>query len=276
MSPHPVVDLPLLERQHIVVFPDSVMDADHDLYLRTRSPDKVDGTPWPWVNFKGKERDRGLHAIAEAHSDGVSLLPVRASEACDLEVPVGHPLPRTVYAASPAHPTRYYPTADFHRRVFESKFAEAVRLIMALGAREFRVEWERGWRDDLAAEVELSVKKVANVRGSLEASAAREQSLLFEAHMVPGPPRLPEGLIWYHHEPTWQAVAEGRLNNRMTELRLFVRSTEDYNVNAEFVTKVLRRKVFGLGGEFTRHVETTWRIEGTFEDAPRGHWWQST
>lgn len=270
-----LLDVPSIERQQIVVFPDSVVDADHDLYLRTRESDKVDGTPWPWVKFKTRERDRGLHAVAEAYEDGVALLPVRASDATGLNLPAGHPLPRTVYVASPADPARYYPTADFHRKVFEHKFAEAVRLIMALGATDFRVQWERGWKDDLAIEVERSVKKVGNARAAVNASSSRDQSLLFEGHMAPGSsPRLPEGLVWYHHEPTWQAVAESRLNNRLTELKLFVRSAEDYNVNADFVAKVLGQKVFGLGGEFARHVETTWRIEGSFADPPKRQWWQ--
>jgi hypothetical protein len=273
MSAPSVSQLPLLERQSIVIVPDAVLDADHDLYLRERDSEKLNTRPWPWAKFKAKERDRALHAVAEAYEDGVQLLPVRASEASDLVLPVGHPLPATVYVASPAQPMRYYPAADFHRRVFEHKFAEAIRLVMALGAIDFRVHWERGWRDNLAVDAERSVKKLAGVRGEVHGSRSRDQELLFEGTMIPSEPRLPQDLVWYHHEPTWQAIGASRLENNLRELKLFVRSAENYNIDAMFEAKLLRRKVLGLGGEFTKHVETTWRIEGTFGEPPKRRRW---
>ena len=39
---------------------------------------------------------------------------------------------------------------------------------------------------------------------------------------MPNELALPPGLLWYPHEPTWQAVAEGRSAYRLTEFELRV------------------------------------------------------
>jgi hypothetical protein len=216
--------------------------------------------------LKADPRHPAIRALQEAQEEGLDLLAVRQSEVGELAMPAGHPLPRTVYIGSPAVATRYYPMADFHRRVFEERFSEAVVLLMALGAEHFRVRSEHGWGRDLSAEIETPAR-VVKADGEITVAHQKDSSLLFEAHLDPGRPRLHRHPIWYHHESAWQSIAEGRLEHGLLDFSLTVSTREDFGIDADLAAKIRRRKVLVLGGEFGTHVNTTWVLEGTF--APR-------
>lgn len=76
-------------------------------------------------------------------------------------------------------------------------------------------------------------------------------------------PTLPEGLVWFQHEPMWQSVAEGRLNYGSTDFRLEVAYEDDYGINANLSQKVLLTNT-GLGGKFEEYKSTLWRMEGEY------------
>jgi hypothetical protein len=177
-----------------------------------------------------------------------------------------------VYVGNPAVAERYYPAANIHPQIFEHKFAEAVRLIMALGAAQMTVRWESGWGKDVAATLRIPLSMIARGRGEIRANADRQSSLLFEAHLKPTQPELPDGLVWFGHEPTWQSVADGRLKYGLTHFELSVESTDDYGIDTGFEAKVRRQKVLSLGGAFTAHARTRWSIEGDFGSRPRRGW----
>src|SRR3954454_15688979 len=129
------LELPYGTRQRIVVVPDDVLEAEND-------PGDVDGRDQrrgPWGVLRRDPRHPTLKALKEAEDDGLRLLPVRQSYVGELDMPIGHPLPNVVYIGSPAVAERYYPIADFHVRVFEERFGEAMLLLMALGAERLTV-----------------------------------------------------------------------------------------------------------------------------------------
>jgi hypothetical protein len=206
-----------------------------------------------------------MQAIEELRNEGVPILPVTSHQASALELPIGHPRIGVIYVCDPADPRRYWPAAEFHRRVFEHKFAEAARLLMALGARSMQVRSERGWRGEMAAGMLAPIRGVLTRSGRASATAERSSEMLLEASLEPtGDPEIPRGLVWYSHEPSWQMVAEGRMHRGLTDFALKVESTDDYGINADFEVKARRMKLLQLGGEFTAHKATTWVIEGQF------------
>lgn len=260
-----ITDLPYGERQRIVVVPDAVLDA-----VAEPPPEPEAQPPWrPWDLLKADARHPAIRALQEAEDEGLDLLPVRQSAVGELAMPAGHPLPKTVYIGSPAIATRYYPMADFHRRVFEERFSEAVVMLMALGAEQFRVLSEQGWARDLSTQIDTPVS-VAKAGGVMKAGQRKDSSLLFEAHLDPGRPRLHHHPIWFHHESTWQSIAEGRLEHGLRDFSLSVTTREDFGIDGDLAAKIRRRKILGLGGEFGTHVNTTWVLEGTFAPARRG------
>lgn len=261
--------LPYGQRQRIVVVPDDVIDAES-----VPAAEAAEGTSlWrPWSLLHRDPRHPVIKALKEAEEDGLDLLAVRQSTAGDLAMPVGHPLPATIYIGSPAVPARYFPVADFHRRVFEERFSEAALLLMALGAERFSVRSERGWSRDMSGEIEMPLQAVVKANGEAMAKHTKDSSLLFEAELNPGVPEVPTTLVWYQHEPSWQSVADGRMKYGLRNFSLTVTSREDYGIDTSFATKIGTRKALSFGGNFTQHIDTTWVLEGTFGEATRRGW----
>ena len=277
-----VLEIAQADRQQIVVVPNEVFqqlptplaDASGSRLgrlsygVRERLPARVPGSASRTV-------DGRMQAVRELREDGVPILPVTSHQASALQLPIGHPRIGVIYVCDPAEPRRYWPAAEFHRRVFEHKFAEAARLLMALGACSMQVRSERGWRGEMAAGMLAPIRGVLSRTGRASATAERSSEMLLEASLEPtGPPEIPSGLVWYSHEPSWQMVAEGRMHRGLTDFALKVESTDDYGINADFEVKAKRVKLFQLGGEFTAHKATTWVIEGKFApwtlDGPQG------
>ena len=277
-----VLEIAQAERQQIVVVPDEVFEqvptplieasgsrlGRFTYGVRQRLPARIPGSA-------NRTVDARMQAVRDLREDGVPILPVTSHQASAVKLPIGHPRVGVIYVCDPADPQRYWPAAEFHRRVFEHKFAEAARLLMALGACSMQVRSERGWRGEMAAGMLAPIRGVLSRSARASATAERSSEMLLEASLEPtGAPEIPSGLIWYSHEPSWQMVAEGRMHRGLTDFALKVESTDDYGINADFEVKARRVKLLQLGGEFTAHKATTWVIEGQFasrtRDAPQG------
>jgi hypothetical protein len=199
-----------------------------------------------------------------------SELPVQIvgiSSAGALTFPPGHPRPKVIYAQHPADAVLYFPVASFHRRVFEHKFGEAVRLLGALGAREIYVEHKKGWSRDFAADISgpipVSVEPV-HTGVSVGVAAKAAENLLFKASLKGSDtPQLLENSIWLPHESTWQAVVDMRMKYGLRDFSLSLNYEEDYQVNAGLKVEV-EKVGFEIGGKFEDHVATVWTMSGRF------------
>ncbi|MDQ3410146.1 MAG: hypothetical protein M3469_09215 [Actinomycetota bacterium] len=279
MTSTELTNRPYADRQRVVVLPDAVIDAiglgiepqEGALQRAVRAARNLwDNVPRRRPSDPGS--DPAVAVLEDLGEDDVNVLPISHRQASALQMPVGHPLLRTVYIGSPALPERYYPAADFHRRVFEHKFAEASLLVMALGATRLTVIWERGWNRELAGDLEAPFRKIIKASGEVKATRSQDASLVFEAELTPGDPHVPDRLVWFYHEPTWEMIANGRLHSGLREFSLTVRNSDDYGVDSDLAAKLRRRKILSLGGDFVAHRETSWRIEGEFGPAPKRSW----
>lgn len=264
-----LVELPYGTRQRIVVVPDDILEAERDAD-RASEQDR----PWrPWDALRGDPRHPTLKALKEAEEDGLRLLPVNQSQVGQLDMPIGHPLPNVVYIGSPAVAERYYAIADFHARIFEERFGEATRLLMALGAERLTVRSQHGWKRDIGVNFDAPIKRVLKNRAEVRIGGRRDRSLVFEAELKPrATPDVPRDLVWFSHEPTWQAIADGRIRYGLREFQLQVVSREDFGIDASFASKIRNQRILSLGGGFTQQVDTSWLLEGTFSELPKRGW----
>ena len=269
-----LLDKPYAERQRIVVADDAVVAAEREAAETAAQT----GTGVDWrqvarltmaVSGVGalEAAVEGVSAAAKARTEGLKILTLSRTEAQALTLPPGHPRDRVVYIGHPALAPVYYPAAGFHRFTFEHKFAEAVRLIMALGATDLEVQHVRGWSDDFAVNLSAPLPTAVPVEASITARRRRVtgSSALFRAKLAGSTePTLPDELVWFPHEPTWQQVADGRLKYGLSEFQLAVRYEDDYGIDAGF--KLSASKVgLDLGGNFQEHESTTWKISGSFD-----------
>ena len=252
--------LPYAKRRTIVVVDDEAV-ADAQPPTRSTTPAWLDLAA-PAVPAGGAAV-QALKAALAARDEGLDVLPVAHSTADRLTFPPGHPRDRVLYVAHPVAPGTYFPAAQFHRLAFEHKFAEAVRLLMALGAAELVVEHETGWSRDFAAQLDARLPKGATAA----AGATRRtdaSSALFRARLDPsGEPHVPAELAWYPHEPAWQQLAEGRLRHGLRDFELTLRYEDDYGVDVALKAAAERVRL-DLGGRFEDHRATAWAIRGRF------------
>jgi hypothetical protein len=274
--PLDVSSLPYSRRQLIVVLPDQVVDAARQAEATAASRNVE--TDWGDIGIKaviglrsltsvyGLAAEVAIEAIkawAKARENGLYVLQVAQSEASLLQFPPGHPRDQTMYVAHPAKPMVYYTAATFHRMAFEHKFSEAIRLLMSLGATHISVEHVKGWSQEFSAKVSAGIPK-AKTDAAAKKTESNASKLLFEANLKNDKePILPQGLVWYEHEPTWQAVAAGRLEYGLQKFTLDVAYEDDFGVNAGLKSRA-QKTGFELGGSFEDHESTIWKISGNF------------
>lgn len=270
-----LLNLPYSERQLVIVQPDEVAAATR---RAVESPRPQEGaTDWRAIAARiGKVAlgfsiygpiveitTEAINAWARARESGLNVLQIGRTEAQALRFPPGHPREQTLYVAHPALPSVYYTTAAFHRMAFEHKFAEAILLLMSLGASKITVEHVRGWSREFSAKISAPLPEI-DVAASAGHSAQSGSSLLFEATLNnKHVPSIPSDLVWFSHESTWQAVANGRMQFGLSQFSLTVNYEDDFGVNAGLKVRV-QKAGLDLGGTFEDHTATTWKIYGEF------------
>jgi hypothetical protein len=197
-------------------------------------------------------------------ASGLRILQVGRTEAQDLRFPPGHPREGVLYIGHPALANVYYTIAEFHRVTFEHKFCEAIELLMHLGASKIRVEHVRGWSQKFSARLSVPLGPTESLSTEEERQERKQDQLLYEATLV-GTTKatLPERMVWYPHEPTWQSIANGRIKFGLCDFSLSVSYEDDFGVNAGLKASV-QKIGLELGGRFEDHVSTIWRISGQF------------
>jgi hypothetical protein len=271
---------PYAERQRLVVADDAVVEAERQ--VEANAADSGKAVDWGQVAVRAAAlvpmttvavaamATIGLavetaRAAARARERGVDVLTISRTEAQVLRLPPGHPRDRVLYVGHPAAENLYYPAAGFHRLTFEHKFAEAIRLLMSLGATELEVQHLYGWSNEFAANLDVPLASAGigvGVKGGRKQSEG--SSALFRATLRGSEsPSIPADVVWYPHEQTWQPVAEGALRYGLRDFELTVRYDDDYGVDAGLKLAV-EKAGLDVGGSFQEHVSTSWKISGKF------------
>ena len=261
------LEMPYAKRQLIVVVDDHVVEAERAARSSTGGEsNKVD---WAEV-FKesllySPAITLGIKIVKAIRDAGANVLPVSRSESAALQFRPGHPRDRVLYVGHPLVPDIYYSAAQFHRRMFEHKLNEAIKLLMGLGAIEINVEHHSGWGWEFSANLNLPIGKQfsATTGGGTE----KQRHLLFQISLdLEGTtdPSVPDGLVWYSSEPTWQQVVEGREKYGLKSFALSLRYEDDFGINAN-IPFIIKKLKFDLGGKFENHKSTIWNIQVKFK-----------
>lgn len=183
-----------------------------------------------------------------------------------LTLPPGHPLYDTVYIGHPLKTLVYVPLANFHRFLFEEKFNELMKLFSCLGAEKIGISYVSGYREAFEASGSVALPVDVPVQIQVSAKGAKEGVAMadLEAHFEPtAQAYIPEGLVWYPYETTWQQIAEGRLKGGLKKIDVALRYEDDFGVSGELATGLESMKL-KIGGDFQKHEKTTWKFHGTF------------
>ena len=273
----PILSRPYSDRQMIVVVEDTVADMMQEMKLKEDTQKENDHSTFetvletallvtfPTPTILVKTARQLVRSWQRARDQGIPVLQIGKSEACQLDFPLGHPREGIVYVGHPAIPPVYNTIADFHRVTFEHKFREAISLLMNLGAIHMRVEHVSGWSKEFSSRLSVPLNEPDMGLSATGSSARSSQNeLLFEANLIgTSEPRIPEGLVWYPREETWQAIAEARMEFGLKQFSMNVAYVDDFGINAK-LKATIADSGFDLGGNFEDHRQTWWRIAGKF------------
>ena len=288
------LDIPYTDRQRILIAADEHVAAERQ--SRAGVEEQAQRQPWSpgdegtsasggsevaasksHTAVAAQHLQRGLHGLQDAGAglkrglDDRAMLTLRRrlgilmigrAEAGVLRFDHGHPLTDVLYVGHPARPDLYYPAAEFHRRVFEHKFAEAVMLLTSLGASRIALTQVQGQ----ARETEgAALAQTSLALGFTRTRSERSWSgAMFVAEFPgSGEPVVPDGLCWFPDEHTWQMLAHSRIAGGAEKTSLEVRYLTDYGIDMHMVRSA---RTFGvkIGGKFQEHHDTIWRLDAEF------------
>jgi hypothetical protein len=286
------LDIPYTDRQRVVIVADDQVDEERRWRAgRTLEAPQShgEGTLVPGdvaedtagqspAAIIGRHLHRGLESLqyagagmAQAVDDRAAkwalrhklgALMIGRTEAGALRLDQGHPLTNVLYVGHPAKRQLYYPAAEFHRRVFEHKFVEAVTLLTALGASRIAVQQEEGETRDRERSSVAAGLGFTRTRQEQSRSGAE-----FEAEFPgSGKPFIPDDLCWYPDEQTWNMIAHTRIVGGAQKTSLQVTYTTDYGIDTR-VVKASRMCGVNLGGKFQQQQQQRdmiWRLDAEF------------
>lgn len=188
-------------------------------------------------------------------------------QALGWQFPLGHPREDTFYVLHPLRDDCYIPMESYSHYVFQERFLELKRLLCALGAVSIDIEATEGLMQEMAsasasavhAEAEGAVSGVAGGRAASESrreQGAQARLLRQSLRLSPAPKReVPGDLLWYSHEPTWQAIARAALEGRVQQYELeLALSTE--HVLSTALRERLKGELALFGGRVAASVQT--------------------
>lgn len=179
---------------------------------------------------------------------------------------------RHVYAAHPHESGLYIPISQFHSYLLEEKRSEFLRLMTSLGARSVRLTHAQS--EETAARVNAGVEGVKGVdvgaKAGMRASKGTRFSLEMSIEEPPTrPPAVPSNLIWFHHEPMWQALCDARLTYGATSFKVGFAYKSDFGVDASLCAKIAGMGL-EVGGNFEENESVEQEYEVTFWPRGRG------
>ncbi len=255
-EPKTLIELPFEERRYIAV----VSDEDFKEQTTAVEPDGSAGSVWPVAGMIASAFIPGgliLRAGLAVTSLAVgiytarrgskpqpisdSVIPVTMRQTTELMFRGGSAEIGQVYAANPVNDVVYYQIGSYNDDVVDHKLSELERLLNSLGAKHYRVSYEDS--DSSQSSLSANAKRVATVNLEAEVTRARKRRFERSGTSDGGVPALPDNLVWFHREPSWQALAEARIKGSRKEFTLTVELEQSLKLSAKALADIKAMKL---------------------------------
>ena len=146
-----------------------------------------------------------------------------------INFPMGHPVANQLYVGHPYIPSKYIPFENYELELIEDKVREFSQIMQYLGATEINIESVNisSNNKDVKVDQKLSGSvdyKLTSASGNGERHAMNKfledisQHINLHQRFYPkNSPMLPEGLVWYQNEPSWQRLYNQRMQGALLE-----------------------------------------------------------
>lgn len=190
--------------------------------------------------------------------------------------PIGHPIALQLYVGHPYIKKKYLPFDNYELELIEDKVREFCQLVQCLGAKEISIECINSMANNYNSSVQQNVSgKVDYMFASASGSGNinKSQHLIDEIsksinlHQKFKPrtqPYLPDGLVWYPNEPSWQRLYEQRMHGELLqhEERIETRKSRVFegselsSIEGEFKNLILSCK-----GNWNKNIEEKFEMQ---------------
>ena len=206
----------------------------------------------------------------------VSVLDLKNLEKTGVIFPIGHPVANQLYVGHPYVPTKYIPFDNYELVLIDDKVREFCQIVQSLGATEINIECLNSTSNmgTYASKQQASGKidyKLSSANGNYNRNRNEQflndisQSLTLHQKFSPSKePVLPDNLVWYHNEPSWQRLYEQRMSGGLDEHEERMETKKNQVVeNSELksIAAEMKNLIVGVNG--------TW--EQTMEEKFEGH-----
>lgn len=209
----------------------------------------------------------------------------------NIEFPFGHPKVNDVYISHPFKEDLYYPVDEMEFRVFVDKIEEYSHFLQSLGAREIKIDTYKNENftsksnNNSKVRLDISVEKISssnNMEINQENESYDSFQQRFNKAMMFSPmkkPHLPDDMVWYPVEPSWQRLYSQRINGNIVEYEEIIKTShhntlserEMLEINSEvnyFFNKAKINRKRTSKSSVNRNKEIEWKIKVVF--APIG------
>lgn len=227
------------------------MNARKDcLYVKRNIPSDVN---WDYENvnilddatkdFSRFENEYTQHFLEQPYNERKLIVPVQSytdlsqkklavvdiNNLPDINFPMGHPVANQLYVGHPYIPSKYIPFENYELELIEDKIREFSQIMQYLGATEINIESVNSSSNNKDSKIDQKLSGGVDyklVSGSGNAERHITNKLLedisqhINLHQKFSPkkyPALPENLVWYHNEPSWQRLYSQRMQGALLE-----------------------------------------------------------
>ena len=231
---------------------------------------------------------KNIDGLAGCYDDNIQWLFTIDALPMELQFPVGHPQPNSLYYAHPAKRGVYLPIEDADDELFNDKVRDFQRLAQCLGATEitFRSVKGHSLSESISKSYDIEVGGgFKGYEGSVEygnkRSGSRNQSLQGQREMVQRfnphkAPYVPDDVAWLSVDPEWQSLKKQRLEGNMLHYSIRISSRKTMAVTdsrmddvkvafKSFITSAHVNYSQQMERSFQREEETEWEICVTFK-----------
>lgn len=186
----------------------------------------------------------------------------------NLVFPMGHPIANQLYVGHPLIPSKYIPFENYQLELVEDKVREFCQLAQSLGATEITIDCLNSSSSDgnvkgknggsvnidhWAADGSGSRNRDYSRHMIEELSRSISLHQTFEPH---NKPTVPEGLVWYDNEPSWQRLVSQRINGGLTSHQERIETKKSQMIEGREMTEI-KAEVKSLFLDMSVNFDTT-------------------
>ncbi|MCQ2163580.1 MAG: hypothetical protein MJZ04_00215 [Bacteroidales bacterium] len=199
-----------------------------------------------------------------------SLCVMRKSDIpSNMSFPIGHPQVGQIYVGHPFIPAKYVPFEEYQLEFIEDKVREFTWLMQCMGATKISISAKNdneqngdySSNQNISGNTSYGLAKAngsysRNSKGSFAEQISKAISLNQEFNPKRAP-FVPEGLVWYQNEPSWQRLVNQRMTGSLVHASESIESRKSNMVNGSELTNIKAEfhSLVSLDGEWTKEEE---------------------